>query len=152
MARLLRTHQPRLFNFAFELRNKNKVKALLNLANPQAYAVCIIKISSNFRLYSPHPAHNMHPTDSNFVIKYLIYASILIKVIRSEREEITQRLFTRQQDLPAGIKRLPLKGLHINHVSMLVPMNTLTLKAAEQWAIDLAASTSPCRQVIGFAT
>ncbi|MFC1601933.1 exodeoxyribonuclease I, partial [Pseudomonadota bacterium] len=53
-------------------------------------------------------------------------------------EELHQRLFTPTKELPEGVKRLPLKMVHLNKSPVVVPMNTLTPEAAARWQIDVA--------------
>ena len=53
--------------------------------------------------------------------------------------EIRQRMFTRQDDLPEGVKRLPIKTVHLNKSPMVVAaLNTLSEAQAAKWQIDKA--------------
>ena len=52
--------------------------------------------------------------------------------------EIRQRLFTKSDDLPGGVRRLPIKGIHLNRSPMVVRnLHVLTHQQAQRWQIDL---------------
>jgi exodeoxyribonuclease-1 len=53
-------------------------------------------------------------------------------------EGLRERLFTPAAELPEGAARLPVKTVHLNKCPVLVPLSTLTERAAEEWGIDPA--------------
>jgi exodeoxyribonuclease-1 len=53
-------------------------------------------------------------------------------------EQIRQRLFARKEDLPEGVKRLPLKSRHLNKSPMVVgTLRTLRPEMAQRWGLNL---------------
>ena len=44
----------------------------------------------------------------------------------------------RDDELPDGLTRIPLKGVHANKSPMLAPLTTLDAATAERWGLDLA--------------
>jgi exodeoxyribonuclease-1 len=66
-------------------------------------------------------------------------------------EEIHERLFSRAEDLPEGVERIPLKTVHINRCPILAPMKTLTAEAAGRWQIDDAVIARNAKRLKGVA-
>ncbi|KOR28646.1 exonuclease I, partial [Achromatium sp. WMS1] len=136
LAQLLRSQQPRLFDYALKLRDKQRVKELLNFAEPRPLLHVSSKYPASLGCIAPILALAPHPTDRNsIIVADLRTAPDLL--LNLSVEEIKQRLFTPKQDLPEGIARINLKTIHINRVPMIAPMNTLTSEAAKRWAIDI---------------
>ena len=144
LARLLRTHQPRLFDFAFLLHKKERVAQELRLPTAQNAAKPFLHISGMF------PAEQgclalmwplaMHPANKNELLAWDL-AHDPSELALLSVDTLRQRLFTRTQDLPEGITRLPIKGVHLNKSPMVVGnLKTLTPQLAERWGIDLAAA------------
>jgi len=135
LARLLRTKQPRLFDFALDLRDKHKVKDLLNPEAPQPILHVSSKYPAQIGCIAPVLAVATHPTNRNSIIVFDLRAdpSLLLDL---SVEVIKQRLFTKHHELPNGVERIPLKEVHINRVPMVAPMNTLTPQAMERWMIN----------------
>jgi len=137
LARLLRQRQPRLFEFALSLRNKRRAETLLGLPAPRPLLHVSSKYPAELGCIAPVLALAPHPVNRN---------GILVMDLRTDPgllldldvEEIQRRLFTRREDLPEGVERVPLKAVHINRSPMLAPMGTLSPQAAVRWAIDPA--------------
>lgn len=142
LARLVRTHNPRLFDFAFGLHKKDRVLAELRLPATAQTAKPFLHISGMF------PAERgclavmwplaSHPTNKNELLAWdLAHDPSELALLGAP--EIRQRLFTRQADLPEGMARLALKSVHLNKSPMVVGnVNTLTPALAQRWSIDLA--------------
>lgn len=139
MARLIKENQPKLYDYVYSHRSKQSVSQLLNTVNP----VPVLHVSSMFpaergciALVAPLAAH---PTNKNEVIVYDL--SVPPESFLSLRpDEMAARLFTRQDDLPEGCARLPIKTVHINKSPVLVPANTLTSDAVEKWHLDIESA------------
>ncbi|MCB1849647.1 MAG: exodeoxyribonuclease I [Gammaproteobacteria bacterium] len=136
LARLIRSRQPRLFDYIFQLRDKRRVAALLDLRRWEP----VLHVSSKYPAAQGCIALVVplakHPINSNGIIVYdlsfdpepLLSLSI---------EEVAVRLFTPRADLPEGVSRIPLKTVHLNKCPVVVPLATLDLVAAERWGIDV---------------
>ena len=61
------------------------------------------------------------------------------ELLELDADDIRDRVFASGDDLPEGVERLPLKGVHLNKSPMLSPIATLRGPDAERWGIDLAA-------------
>jgi len=138
LARLLRTQQPRLYNWLLELRDKRKAAVQLDLKtyNPVLHST---------RMY---PAE----TGCTSLVMPLITEpgnnnSVLVYDLRHDPEmflslnidELSQLLFTRNDELPVGMQRLPVKSVKVNKCPALAPRNTLDSEAAKRIALDLNA-------------
>ncbi len=141
LARLVRDRQPKLFDFAFGLHRKDRVAAELGLPSTAQTARPFLHVSGMF------PADRgclavmwplaQHPTNKNEILAWDLAhdPSVLAGL---DAETIRQRVFTRAADLPAGVSRLPLKGVHLNKSPMVVgQLRTLSPEMAARWQIDL---------------
>ena len=67
-----------------------------------------------------------------------------------DADTIRTRLFTRNDAMPEGMTRLPVKSIHVNKSPMLVSnLKTLSPAMAAQWGIDLAAALENGRLAAG---
>jgi len=142
LARLIRQRQPRLFDFAFGLRRKDRVAAELGLPTAPGHARPFLHVSGMFgaergSLAVMWPLAS-HPTNRNELLAWdLAYDPRELATL--DVETIRQRLFTRSADLPEGVTRLPVKSVHLNKSPMVVGnLRTLTPQMAERWHIDMA--------------
>lgn len=136
MARLIHERQPKLYDYVYSHRSKQAVSQLLNLHKPAP----VLHVSSMYpaergciALVAPLAAH---PTNKNEVIVYDLRVSPE-PFLSLRPDEMAERLFTRQDELPEGCDRLPIKSVHINKSPVVVPANTVTVEAAEKWQLDL---------------
>ncbi|GAA5315585.1 MAG: exodeoxyribonuclease I [Candidatus Pelagadaptatus aseana] len=148
VARLIKQKQPGLYDYIYQLRDKHRVNALIDLHNRKP----LLHISSMF------PAENgcaavviplaMHPTNKNGVVVFDLSASPE-ELLTLTAEQIAERLFTRKEDLPEGVDRIPLKVVHVNKCPVLATVKLLDQKAAARWNIDLAQCESHWQQLRG---
>ncbi len=142
LARLVRAHQPRLFDFCLGLHKKERVLAELGLPLDPATARPFLHVSGMF------PAERgclavmwplaSHPMNKNELIAWDL-AHDPRELADLNAEAIRTRLFTRADALPEGVARLPIKTVHLNKSPMVVgKLKTLRPELAERWGIDLA--------------
>ncbi|MEN8198814.1 MAG: exodeoxyribonuclease I [Thermodesulfobacteriota bacterium] len=139
LARLIRRQQPRLYDYLFGLRDKRKVAEQLNLRQPQMVLHVSSMYPASLGCIAPVLPVAQHPTNKNGVIVFDLRHDPE-PLLDLGVEEIRKRLFTRSEDLPEGVERIPLKTVHLNKCPVVVPMSTLTPEAAERWQIDLEAA------------
>ena len=135
VAKLIKTYQPKLYDYAYKLRDKRFVARMIDIDGHKP----LLHISSRF------PAGNgnaalvlplaMHPSNKNSVIAFNL-ASDPAALLSLSVEELRQRLFTRTEDLPEGVERLALKEIHINKTPMLLPAAMLDDATAQRLQID----------------
>jgi exodeoxyribonuclease-1 len=142
MARLLRERQPKLFDFCLQLRKKDRVAQELGLPTTLREARPFLHISGMFgaargciALMWPLA---MHPTNKNELLAWDLSADPG-ELAELRPEQVRERLFTPTADLPEGVTRLPVKGVHLNKSPIVVSnLKTLRPDLAERWGIDLA--------------
>lgn len=137
VAKLIKEKQPKLFNFVFENKKKQKLSQLLNLHNPQPVLHTSGMYSSEICNSAMVYPIAQHPTNKNGVIVYdLRYAPD--DLIKLSADEIIERLYTPRDQLPEGVERIHLKTIHINKCAVIAPLNTLDEASAERTNIDRA--------------
>jgi len=135
VTRLVKSKQPRLFDFYFKLRNKKRASELLNPARAEV----ILHVSGMFPVeqgcLAPVIPLLRHPVNSNEIICYNLRFNPQ-SLLQLSVEEIQQKLYTKTVDLAEGEQRLPLKGVHLNKSPALAPVSTLNAEQANKWFID----------------
>jgi exodeoxyribonuclease-1 len=141
LARLLRSKQPKLFDFCLELRRKDKVAEQMGLHLDRALRQPFLHVSGMF------PAERgclamvwplaTHPTNKNEVLVWDCRHDPS-ELFNLNVETIRQRLFTRAAEMPDGMTRLPIKSVHLNKSPMLVGnLKTLSTQMAARWELDV---------------
>ncbi len=124
MAKLVKTKQPKLFDYCLKLRNKNFVKGLLNWQILKPIVHVSNKIPAQRGCLAIMLPLAIHPTNANGIICYdLAYDPS--DFFDLDIEEIRDRLFTPQADLPEGLERIALKTIHINKSPIVAPLSVL---------------------------
>lgn len=136
VAKLIKAHQPRLYDFVFSHRSKHKVMELLRFD----HTIPVLHVSSMYPVelgcIAPVIPLAMHPKNKNEVLVYDLRVDPE-PFLTLDIAMVQQRLFTRTEDLPEGCARLPVKSIHINKCPVIVPVNTLTPEVAEKWKINI---------------
>ena len=124
LARLLRSRQPRLFDFYFALRRKQRACELLDYT----HRTPVLHVSSRY------PAERgclamvvplaQHPTQPNKIIVYDLDADPA-PLLALDADEIADRVFTPRADLPEDVERIPLKAVSVNRSPALAPLPVL---------------------------
>ena len=144
LARLVRQHQPKLFDFALALHKKDRVAAELHLPATAAHARPFLHVSGMFGaergcLAVMWPLAS-HPTNKNEIIAWDL-AQDPSELATLSAEQLRLRMFTRSADLPEGVKRLPIKTIHLNKSPMVVSqLKTLTPAMAQRWQMAMDAA------------
>jgi exodeoxyribonuclease-1 len=144
LARLIKTLQPKLFDFYLALHQKARVMQEMNLPATQMNARPFIHVSGMF----PSERGCMavmwplatHPINKNEIIAWDLCADADLPSILMDlnAEQIRERMFTKQDDLPDGVMRLPIKTVHLNKSPFVLGnLKTLTPALQEKWGIDL---------------
>ncbi|HWU68917.1 MAG TPA: exodeoxyribonuclease I [Stenotrophobium sp.] len=141
LARRLRAAQPRLFEHALKLRDKKFAATQFNLREMAPLLHVSSKIPASRGCIAVIAPLAMHPRNGNQIIVYDL-SHDPAEWLELDADELHDRVFTAEADLPEGLSRVPLKGVHLNKSPMLAPLSTLNPQQAERWNIDLAR----CRQ------
>ena len=144
LARLVRTAQPQLFEFCLRLHKKDRVAKELGLPTSQQSAQPFLHISG---MFSPErgcmavmwPLAS-HPGNKSELLAWdLAHDPSELPLL--DIATLRQRLFSKSADLPEGVKRLPIKSVHLNKSPMVVrKLERLSPEMAEKWGIDINAA------------
>ena len=137
LARLVKAHHPKLWQFCFRLRKKDAVQAEMGSAGPKAF----------LHISGMYPAERgclavvwplgPHPTNRNELIVWDL-ASDPGELAGLDAQAIRLRMFTRQEDLPRGMTRLPIKTIHVNKSPIVIGnLKTLSDEQAAHWGLDV---------------
>lgn len=137
LAQLIKTRQPRLYDYAYRLRDKRFAASLVDIDGHKP----LLHFSSKFSGENGNAALvlplALHPGNKNSVIAFNL-SSDPADLLKLPVAELRARLFTRTEDLPEGEERLPLKEIHLNKSPMLLPPKMLDDSTAQRLAIDSA--------------
>ena len=134
LARVLRKAQPALFDALYALRSKESLAPLLDIAamKPVVHVSGMLGASrSNLALVVPLA---MYPGRRNEII--CADLSRDPDFLFEDAEVIRQRLFTRQEDLPEGTVRPPLKTIHLGRAPVILPSEWVQGEPAERLRLD----------------
>ncbi|XVJ69612.1 MAG: exodeoxyribonuclease I [Rhizobacter sp.] len=136
LARLIKQKQPRLWDYCLKLRRKEAVQAEIGWGEPKPF----IHISGMYPVERGCTAVVWplapHPVNKNELIVWDLAAdpSVLASLSASE---VRERMFKKQEDLPEGVSRLPIKTIHINKSPIVIgQLKTLGAQNTERWGID----------------
>lgn len=120
MGRLLKSQQPRLFDYYYDMRQKKHVKELLE---PLGARLCV-HVSAMYGKercnVAPVVSVTRHPSNTNAVVVADLGEDIECLLDWSE-DEIRQKLF-----VPKGEQRAPLREVKINRSPFIAPFEVLT--------------------------
>jgi exodeoxyribonuclease I len=146
LARLIRRNQPRLFDFHFDLRKKQRAFQLLDVV----HRTPVVHVSSRY------PASRgclaivvplaIHPQQPNGVIVYDLDVDPT-PLLELTPEEIADRVFVSRADLPEDVERIPLKLVHANRSPALAPMSVLKDVDAVRIGLDSARALRHLEQI-----
>lgn len=147
LARLIKSRQPKLFDFALRLRKKDAVKAELASGAP------VLHVSGMYGAERGCMAIVLplgpHPTNQNELIVWDL-AHDPAELFELDPETARTRMFTRADALPEGVTRLPIKTIHINKSPIVVSqLKALPAARAEHFGIDPAACLARATTVSG---
>ncbi|MDO3387098.1 exodeoxyribonuclease I [Gilvimarinus sp. SDUM040013] len=135
LARLVKQRQPKLFEYAFKLRNKQFVGRQLDIETLKP----VLHISSMFPSAQGNCALMVplayHPKNKNSVIAFNLAQSPKLLLDESP-EALAERLFVASKDLPEGTERLALKEIHLNKSPMVLPVAMLDESVERRLGLD----------------
>ena len=139
LARLLRARQPRLFAFAFALRQRERVLREMGLpAAPRPF----VHVSARFSAERGHLAVMwplaLHPYRRHEVIAWdLAHDPRELADLRPD--EARRRLFLRRDEERDDLRRLPIKTVHVNRAPIVIGNLGVLNAAAKRFDLDLDA-------------
>lgn len=138
LAKLIKQREPKLFDWAFSFRGKQKVNDVFDLDNLKP----LFHISSKYRAAMGCCAIVAplfrHPTNPNGVVVWDLRQDPAIWQSYSA-EQMRSALYTSSADLSAGQERPALKTVHVNKCPILLPGSSLKRLSEERklaWGLD----------------
>lgn len=138
LARLLKDRKPRLYDWLFQLRDKRRAMAQLDLAER-------VPVLHSSRMYPAELGCTslvmplvQQPENKNGVLVYDLredpgeFVDLGVEALR-------ERLYTRTEELGEGVRRLPVKAVRVNKCPALAPVKVMDGTAAERIGLDLDA-------------
>ena len=124
LARLIRLRQPRLWDWFYALRRKQRVFELLDMAAMTP----LVHVSSRY----PSSRHCLaliaplapHPSRPGEIIVYDL-ATDPAELLALDEDAIADRVFTARADLPEDVERIPLRTVRANRAPALAPLSVL---------------------------
>ncbi|MBI3156537.1 MAG: exodeoxyribonuclease I [Burkholderiales bacterium] len=137
LARLVRAHQPRLWDFCLKLRDK---RAVWDEIGPLGARRPFVHVSGRYPVERGCLAIvwplAMHPANRNELIVWDL-AQDPSELATLGAAEIRRRLFTRRDELPDGVERLPIKTIHANRSPIVFGKLKALGTATARWQIDV---------------
>lgn len=146
-ARLLKHKQPKLFAHALKLRDKHFAGTYLKPLSMQPVLHVSSKIPASRHCITVIAPLAQHPRNSNEVIAYDL-ASDPGDLLSLPADELRDRVFVSNADLPEGMERIPLKGVHVNKSPMLAPLEVLQPGDAERLGLNLEMAWRRQKQLL----
>ena len=136
MAKLVKQAQPKLFDYVLQNRSKVAVAKIVDAQSRKPFFHCSGMLPKE-NLYSaimmPLAAH---PTNKNAVICFDLSADPEV-LVSLTTDEIKQRVFSRADDLPKGVERIPLKLVHLNKAPMVSTPKVVDATVAKRLSINV---------------
>jgi exodeoxyribonuclease-1 len=135
LAKLIKTKEPKLYDYCYQLRDKHRVLAHIDIDERKPF----LHISSRF------PSSNScaallaplmrHPKNNNSIICYDLSVDPS-PLLQLSTDEVIERLYVKASALPAGIERIPLKEVHLNKSPMVITAKILDDQTAQRLNIS----------------
>ncbi|QDQ27431.1 exodeoxyribonuclease I [Chitinimonas arctica] len=149
-ARLIKTLQPRLFDFCFKLRKKDAVAAEIGPLDGHAFLHVSGMYPTAQGCLAAVAAIGAHPVNKNELPVWDLQHDPA-ELFDLSADQIRTRLFARSADLADGVTRLPVKSIHLNKSPVVVGvLKALTAERAEQLQFDLDLARRHARQLAGL--
>jgi len=137
LARLVRQVNPRLFEFCFSLHKKDKVMAEIGLPEQRPFLHVTGMVPVEHGCICAVWPLAPHPTNKNELIVWNLEHDPR-ELLGLDVATIRTRLFSKSDQLPEGVSRLPIKSIHINKSPIVIRnLKTLLPEKAAQWGISM---------------
>ena len=138
LARLVKTSNPRLWDFCLRLRKKEAVQQEFGFTGPRP----LLHISGMYPVERGCMAViwplAQHPINKNEIVAWDL-AHDPSELVGMDAAALRLRMFSKQDDLPEGVTRLPIKSVHINKSPVVVSnLKVLSAERAAHWGLDVA--------------
>lgn len=144
LARLLRSKQPKLYDYLYQLRSKQRVLDQVRLLQP------LVHISGRFAGARHYLGVVLplawHPRNRNALIVCDLHSDIT-PLLEEDAATLQRRLYTRREQLTQGELPVPLKLLHINRCPVVAPLSVLREADNQRLNLDMPLYQSRADQL-----
>ncbi|WP_095162209.1 exodeoxyribonuclease I [Pseudomonas sp. Irchel 3F5] len=148
LARLIRQKQPKLYDWLFQLRSKQKVLDQVRLLQP------LVHISGRFSAARNYLGVVLplawHPRNRNALIVCDLHLDAQ-PLIDEDADSLRQRLYTRREEMLDGQLPVPLKLIHINRCPVVAPLSVLRSEDQQRLELDMSVYQARAARLIGAA-
>lgn len=135
LARLVRERQPKLYDYLYGLRSKQRVLDQVRLLQP------LVHVSGRFAGARHYLGIVLplawHPRNRNALIVCDLHLDSA-PLLNEDAETLRRRLYTRRDDLLEGEQPVPLKLIHINRCPVVAPLSVLRSEDCQRLQVDKA--------------
>lgn len=136
LARLIKTTQPKLYDWALKCRDKSFVKSQIPVLRQQPFVHVSGMVPASQGCLTVLMPLGFHSTNKNEILCFDLTSDPVILADLSV-EDIQYRLFTPAAEL-GDTPRLPIKSVHANKCPMVGPVSLFTEEVAERLGLDRA--------------
>lgn len=148
LARLIRDKQPKLYEWLFNQRTKQRVLDQVRLLQP------MVHISGRFSAARHYVGVVLplawHPKNRNALIVCDLHYDPQ-SLLDMDAGALRQLLYTRREDLPAGQLPIGLKLLHVNRCPVVAPMKVLRAQDQARLQLDMSEYQARAARLIEAA-
>ena len=145
LARLIREKQPKLYDWLFQLRTKQRVLDQVRLLQP------MVHISGRFSAARHYIGVVLplawHPKNRNALIVYDLHFDPQ-PLMDMEAESLRALLYTRREDLAEGQLPIGLKLIHVNRCPVVAPLTVVRAQDQQRLQLDMADYQARARVLI----
>ncbi|MDU7559517.1 MAG: exodeoxyribonuclease I, partial [Pseudomonas sp.] len=135
LARLIREKQPKLYDWLFQLRTKQRVLDQVRLLQP------MVHISGRFSAARHYIGVVLplawHPKNRNALIVYDLHFDPQ-PLMDLEAESLRALLYTRREELAEGQLPIGLKLIHVNRCPVVAPLTVVRAQDQQRLQVDMA--------------
>lgn len=135
MARLIRQKQPKLYDWLFQLRSKQKVLDQIRLLQPMVHISGRFSAARNY-LGVVLPLA-WHPRNRNALIVCDLHLDAS-PLLTEDAQVLRQRLYTRREEMSEGQLPVPLKLIQINRCPVVAPLSVLREEDQQRLGLDMS--------------
>ncbi len=136
LARLIKSRQPKVYDFVFKQRGKDQVTDLLNLTEQKP----VVHVSGMFGAEKQNLSIVMPLAEQAINKNGVIVYDLTVDpepLITLSIEQIRERVFTATDQLPGNSARIPLKVIHRNKCPVIAPLGVLRPADCQRLQLNL---------------
>lgn len=145
LARLIRDKQPKLYDWLFQLRSKQRVLDHIRLLQP------MLHISGRFSAARHYAGVVLplgwHPKNRNALIVFDLHFDPQ-PLLDMDAAALRKMLYTRREDLPDGQLPVALKLIQINRCPVVAPLNVVRAQDQQRLQLDMDLYHARARSLV----